>query len=359
MTISEGDSLLSFVVLKHTQGPEDAATDALRFILSRSESAMSAMAKLLGDAGEPLPIAKATTQESLEISGASPDMWLRDSNDNVTAFVESKFWAPLTPNQPVTYWEALPTDRRTTLLFLAPQSRVNDGYLWDELVSRLREKGHELGAADQSESLVVASESNGKRCLMLTSWENLLELMAEKAERDGDVKAAFEIAELKMLATRAAEGVSDDKNETIKQVTGDIVHRLVHAGWANSDGLSWGAGYGYFCRYLLLSGAWAWLGRIDKALEQMPEAPLWLCFYYDSDDRAPVSAAEVRTRLGDKVYSGTELQSWAEVMVPITLRPGVDLRSVRDTIVDELVRIAKIIDPKGPTYRKPPDVVVE
>ncbi len=351
MTISDNDSLLSFVVLKHTQGPEDAATDALRFILSRSESAMSAMAELLGNTGEPLPIAKATTQESLEISGAAPDMWLRDSNDNVTAFVESKFWAPLTPNQPVTYWEALPTDRRTALLFLAPQSRVNDGYLWDELVSRLREKGHELGTVIGDENVISVSAEGDRRILMLTSWEHLLGLMREGAERDGDVKAAFEIAELKMLATRAAEGVSDDKNEMIKQVTGDIVDRLVHAGWANSDGLSWGAGYGYFCRYLLLSGAWAWLGRIDEALEQMPETPLWLCFYYDSDDRAPVSAAEVRTRLGDKVYPGTELQRWAEVMVPINLRPGVDLRSARDAIVTELESIAKLIDPDGPTYR--------
>lgn len=351
MTISDNDSLLSFVVLKHTQGPEDAATDALCFILSHRPSAMNALSELLGDAGDPLPIEKANTQEFLETSGAYPDMGLRDSDDNLTAFVESKFWAPLTRHQPVTYWEALPEHRRTVLLFLAPQSRVNDGYLWDELEGRLRDAGHELGTATRDENVISASATGAPRILMLTSWEHLLGLMAERVDRGGDGQAAFEIAELKMLATRAVEGVSDDKNETIKQVTGDIVHRLVHAGWANSDGLSWGAGYGYFCRYLLLGGAWAWLGRIDEALEQMPEAPLWLCFYYDSDDRAPVSAAEVRTRLGDKVYSGTELQSWAEVMVPITLRPGVDLRSVRDTIVDELVRIAKIIDPKGPTYR--------
>ena len=73
----------------------------------------------------------------------------------------------------------------------------------------------------------------------------MLGLMAERAERDGHVQAAFEIAELKMLATKAAEGVSIDKNETLKQVTGDVVDHLVQAGWANSDGLSWGTGYGF------------------------------------------------------------------------------------------------------------------
>ena len=351
MTISENDSLLSFVVLKHTQGPEDAATDALCFILSHRSSAMNALAEFLGDVGDPLPIEKANTQEFLEASGAYPDMGLRDSDDNLTAFVESKFWAPLTRHQPVTYWEALPEHRRTVLLFLAPQSRVKDGYLWDELVGRLRDAGHELRTVTQDVNVISVSAEGDRRTLILTSWEHLLGLMTERVERDDDVQAAFEIAELKMLAIKAAEGVSDDKNETIKQVTGDVVDRLVQADWANSDGLSWGAGYGYFCRYLLLSGAWAWLGRIDEALEQMPETPLWLCFYYDSDDRAPVSAAEVRIRLGDKVYPGTELKGWGEVLVPITLRAGVDLQSARDAIVAELESIAKIIDPDGPTYQ--------
>ena len=83
----------------------------------------------------------------------------------------------------------------------------------------------------------------------------------------------------------------------------------------------------------------------------MPDIPLWLAFYHDSYDMAALSTTEVRKRLGDKVYSGTELQSWAEVMVPITLQAGIDLRSALNAIVTELESIAKTIDPDGPTYR--------
>ena len=156
MTISDGDSLLSFVVLKHTQGPEDAATDALCFMLSHRPSAMNALSEFLGDTGKPLPITKATTQTFLEVSYSYPDMGLWDSDDNLLAFVEAKFWAGLTHNQPVTYWEALPADTRSVLLFLAPESRVNDGYLWDELVGRLRDAGHELGTATRDENVISA-----------------------------------------------------------------------------------------------------------------------------------------------------------------------------------------------------------
>ncbi len=348
MTDSDNDSLLSYIAVRRGVGLEDVATDALSFILNRSASARTAMSDLLADDRGPLPIASANTQEFLESSGAYPDMGLWDADDNILAFVEAKFCAELTRNQPVTYWEALPTDKHTVLLFLVPQSRVDDNYLWDQLVGRLQEAGHELDAPTRSKNVISAASKEDQRCLMLTSWEYLLQKSADRVEQAKDAQAAFEIAELKMLATKAAEGVSTDKYEAVKQVTEDVVDRLVQAGWANRDGLSWGTGFGFFRRFLRLGGASAFLIRTDDALKWMPEIPLWLAFY---DGNTDVSATEVRTRLGDKVYSGSELQDWAEVIVPITLRAGIDLRSARDAIIAKLESIARIIDPDGPTYQ--------
>ena len=37
--------------------------------------------------------------------------------------VESKFWAPLTPNQPIGYLRRLPVDREGMVLFIAPEGR--------------------------------------------------------------------------------------------------------------------------------------------------------------------------------------------------------------------------------------------
>ncbi len=188
---TDNDSLLSFVARRHAQGLEDVATDALSFILTRSASARGALSEFLGDDGGPLPIAKVNTQAFLESSYAYPDMALQDSVGTVSAYVESKFWAQLTHNQPVTYWEALPKDRRTVLLFVAPQSRVDEDSLWDELVNKLREAGHQLGPAVRGESEIYAQSTEIPRRLMLTSWDLLLERMAERAKQDGDAQTGF------------------------------------------------------------------------------------------------------------------------------------------------------------------------
>ena len=47
--MTDNDSLLNYVVQRSTTGLEDAATNALAFILSRSASAMQMLADLLGE----------------------------------------------------------------------------------------------------------------------------------------------------------------------------------------------------------------------------------------------------------------------------------------------------------------------
>ena len=97
--MAEARSLLSLIARGYAAGREDAATEALCFILSRSDSARDEFAKFVGGNGQPLPIARFRTQEL--VNGAYPDMACFDDDRNHMAFVESKFWASLTPNQPV------------------------------------------------------------------------------------------------------------------------------------------------------------------------------------------------------------------------------------------------------------------
>ena len=242
---ADKDTLLSFIARRHAIGLEDVATDALRFILSRSASARGALSDVLGDDCGPLPIATAETWLA-DAYGAIPDLACYDETGSLVALIESKFWANLTHHQPVTYWQGLPTDRPAVLLFLAPASRVDEPSLWDELVARLRDAGHGLGPAHKGEGLVTAHATADKRRLMLTSWNSLLSTMAQRAERDGDAQACFEIAELE-------------------------------------TGLEWRSG---------------------------------------------------------------------EVYMPIVLPRATDRQATLDAIVAELERIARIIDPNGPTYRE-------
>ncbi|MCY4576499.1 MAG: hypothetical protein OXC55_07900 [Chloroflexi bacterium] len=350
MTISSNDSLLSYIALRHTVGLEDVATDALSFILNRSASAKAALSEFLGDADGPLTIEKVDTQFFLESSGAFPDMALWAAGDKLSAFVEAKFWAELTHNQPVTYWEALPADRRAVLLFLVPQARVDDDYLWDTLVGRLRDAGHELSLVVRGESVISASESGGLRRLILTSWDLLLKKLEERIKQDGDAQAGFEIAELKELARVVTEGSNtDDPDAEYKWLFKDVVERLVESGWGNTDGLAAGGGHGYCSRYFRLGGAGVGIFKVDEVMKQTPDRPLLLAFYDWADN--PVGVEEVRTRLGDEIELQPKIADWVSPRVPIVLPARSDPYAKRDALVTELERIAGLIDPEGPTYR--------
>lgn len=349
--MTDNDSLLNYVVQRSTTGLEDAATNALSFILSRSASAMETLADFLGDDSGPLPIATVSPWGA-DAHGALPDLACFNGDGDVVALIESKFWAELTPHQPVTYWKRLPDDRPAVLLFLAPDSRVVQGSLWDELVDRLRDAGHELGPADSKEGTVSAVAKVGQRRLMLTSWERLLGRMTQKAQEDGDAQACFEIAELQGLASSVIAGDRPARDENLKRLIAETVERVKQSGWANTYGLKVGDVPGhYYARYLRLAGASAGL-RIDyEVVKQTPDRPLWLWFYDDSS--ADVSLEEVRTSLGSEVGPGLE-SCPGDVCVPIDLPVAADRRATLKAMVAELERIAQIIDPRGPTYLAPP-----
>lgn len=215
-------TLLSFIAQRHTIGLEDVATDALSFILSRSATARQALSDFLKDDHGPLPIAKVQTWMT-DALGAIPDLACLDDNDNTVALIESKFWAPLTPRQPVTYWEELPTNARSVLLFLAPDYRVDQGTLWDELESKLRDAGHELGPDNSKKGRITAPSKDGQRRLMLTTWQHFLECMAHQAKEDGDSRACFEIAELQGLAASAIRGDRPTRDENLKRLIAEAI----------------------------------------------------------------------------------------------------------------------------------------
>ena len=345
--MAEDNSLLGFIAQRHTSDLEDVATNALSFILSRW-TAKRALADFLGDERGPLHIAKAQPWRPNE-HGAVPDLACLDGDCNLVALIESKFWAELTAHQPVTYWEGLPNDRPTVLLFLVPDSRVDVDKvsLWCDLVDRLRNCGHELGPAVRDESRITAPAKVGQRRLMLTSWELLLDWMAQRAKKDGDTQACFEIAELRGLADSAIAGDKPTRDKNLKRLIADAVKRVEQSGWATTAGLTEGGGRDYYARYLSLAGASAGL-RIDYKAKKRMDKPLWAWFYRES--ATGVSVEAVRSSLG----SLAEDLDWlsGDVCVPIVLPAGADREATLDAIVAKLERVAKLIDPNGPTYRE-------
>ena len=344
----EKSTLLSFIAQRHTIGLEDVATSALSFILTRSDPVKHALSQFMGGEHGPLPIARAEPWET-DSHGAIPDLACLDKKGHLVALIESKFWAPLTYNQPVTYWRGLPSDKHSVLLFLAPDYRVEQGTLWDELETRLRGAGYELCPADKHTGLITAISKNDQRCLMLTTWQLLLDRMALGAKEKGDSQADFEIAELQGLAASAIEGDKPTRDENLKQLIAESVKRAEESKWANTNGLTVGQGFEYYGRYLRLAGAFAWLGIDYRAVKQMPGHPLWLSFMGGFEVDVDVNLEEVRDRLRGRAETGLEWRS-GEVCLPIILPAGADRRQTLDAIVTQLEEISTLIDPEGPTY---------
>ena len=334
-------ALLSFIAQRHTTGLEDVVTDALFFILSRSASAMEALSEFLGDEHGPMPIARAQTWVT-DAHGAIPDPACSDEDGNLFALIESKFWAPLTYNQPVTYWQELPAQERTVLLFVAPDYRIDQGTLWDELEAKLREAGHELGPVRRDNGLITAPSKDEQRRLMLTTWQLLLDSMAQKAKEDGDTQACLEIAELQGLAASATKGDKPTRDDNLKQLIAESVKHVEQSKWADTKGLSVGQGIDYYGRYLRLAGAFAWLGIDYKAVKRMPEKPLWLSFSGDYEVDVSVTLEGVRSRLKGLAETGLEWRN-GNVYLPIVLPAGADRDKTLDAIITQLERIAELI----------------
>lgn len=98
-------TVFSHIIQKRfSQVNEDVATDALAYVLESSEAARRGMMMLLRGLVPEMPPLRFVTQRTK--AAIRPDMWgLSELEPRV--FVENKFWAGLTDNQPVSYLKQL------------------------------------------------------------------------------------------------------------------------------------------------------------------------------------------------------------------------------------------------------------
>jgi len=117
------NSLFGHTTIKFSSHPENLATEGLAFILNKSQKAKDSFiryVKIIVNADLPEVISFETQCYDKEY--AIPDLVGKGSDGDEILVVESKFWAGLTDNQPVTYLKRLPNgDKQGLLLFIAPE----------------------------------------------------------------------------------------------------------------------------------------------------------------------------------------------------------------------------------------------
>ncbi len=167
-----------------SQESENVATTALAFILEPKKGARNGLMKLLRGVVPEMPDLWFRTQQTEDSS--RPDMWGNDGEAKPHVFIENKFWAGLTENQPVSYLRILAKQNHpTVLLVVVPEAREQT--VWRELSQRL--ESNEITSTDREASagVVRSIKTSIGPILALTSWAKLLSFLELE---DTDDKAA-------------------------------------------------------------------------------------------------------------------------------------------------------------------------
>ena len=284
-------TVFSHIIQKRfSQVNEDVATDALAFVLESSEAARNGMAKLLHGLQSELPPLRFKTQQAE--GSIRPDM-LGVAGSEPLVFIENKFWADLTDNQPVSYLERLAAYAKpSVLLVIAPAPRERT--LWRELSRRLFEASIAVSAIDPPAGVANAVTTQLGPVLALTSWTSVLSILEHETIEDPGARA--DLVQLRALCDAAdvdnftpltrAE-ISDQRTPALILQLSSIVQAVtdfaITEKTVNINGLRPQASWDRVGRYIRLSGesiegAGAWFGAHFDLWKTYGSTPFWLVF---------------------------------------------------------------------------------
>ena len=175
---------------------EPAATKVPARLLSASPGVAQAFLDLASRTGIPAFTPGRIAEE--QHGELRPDLTIRDTDGVLRILVENKFWARLTPAQPVDYLRTLPDDVPSRLVFIVPQQRVCE--LWVELREKCRYSAVELTAETTADDITWAS--SGHRALAITSWERVLARLEAAVLDGGQLPLRQDIAKLRRQIDR-------------------------------------------------------------------------------------------------------------------------------------------------------------
>jgi hypothetical protein len=329
---------------------EDVATDALAFILETSEAARNGLMKLLRGIEPSLPPIRFKTQQ---VEGSiRPDMW-GYSEGKPHIFIENKFWAGLTDNQPVSYLEQLATySNPSILLVVAPAAREHT--LWRELKRRMESAGIQFKERDYSAGEIFTAETDLGPKVALTSWNKVLSMMEVEALSDTQTKS--DLVQLRSLceASDINAFTPIQKSETSNQrtpalisqlnsVAQGVVDKLAAESVINLNNLrpqaSWDR-IGRYARFIYPTGHGIifWFGLHFDLWKAYGATPLWLYFINDDYGRGQ----EVREIIEPWAAANGKLSAnlGANFCLALGILTGEEKQAVVQNIADQIKAVA-------------------
>jgi hypothetical protein len=345
--------------------PENLATEALHFLLD-SRIAAGALLDLLAPSGAAIrEVVRFETQAGSQDSG-TPDLIGYDSSGTPRLIIENKFWAGLTENQPVTYFERSLADDGL-LLFIVPRKRQE--VIWTELLYRMQSADIVMDESPVRD-LTFARTSRG-RVLAVTNWLAVLNVMSTALdaanERSGvanldQLRGLCEEMDAKAFLPLRADELTDQSIARRMVNLADLVDRIVGAacsrgiadksrGIADKSGplkltpTRYGTGH-----YLRVGDYQFWFGIKLDVWAKYGITPIWISVERDTAFSKATVVQEKLRGWAAETPPRAIIESKA-AHVPIRLPHGVEETAVKEYALaqlQELDRVLRIGDLEGP-----------
>lgn len=344
-------TVFSHIIQKRlSQEYENVATEALAFIVRSSESARIGLAKFLRGIEPGLPGLSFRTQET--DGSTRPDMCGFDGT-KVRVFIENKFWAGLTEQQPVEYVERLSKGPQpAVLLMVVPAAREET--VWREVCRRCKERKVGFASEIAVAGGVRSVKTHRGPFLALTSWGRLLSAVEAEVKDEPDAKS--DLVQLRSLCDAAdneafipitSEEVTDQRLPSfilqLNTIVQGAVDVAVSKGVVSIRKLLPQASWERVGRYMRFSGAsdiGAWLGTGFALWKAHGTTPLWLIFEGEWG-----RAVESRGVLEPWASRKGVVTAWEDdkFAVGIELATGQEREAVIAGVADQLREISEVL----------------
>lgn len=342
-------TVFSHIVQKRlSQKYENVATDALAFIVSQSEAARNGIMKLIRSVSADLPELRFRAQHSVE--GARPDM-CGFIGSSPRVYIENKFWAGLTDNQPVAYLKHLGgCAQPSLLLFVVPEARIET--VWRELLKRLQASDIMATPHPASERTLCAVDTGAGPVLAITTWTRLLAVIEVELHEDPNarndllqLRALCDAADLNAFTPLTAEELTNQRTPALilhmHTVVKGAVDVAVENGVVSIKECRPQMNLERVGRYALFlthagTGFGAWFGLHYQLWKDHGGSPLWLVFHPTDWGRA----AEARLALEPWCREhGLPSTYDNEFGCAVDLPQGEELEEVIDHVAGQLSQI--------------------
>jgi hypothetical protein len=282
----EMQSLFGELSLKFNSSPENVATEALLYILKQHKEAWPALHRHFLRTGIELPIDVIFRSQAWGEDQSQPDLIAIDRDGDPVLIIEAKFWAGLTPNQPITYLQRLVPNKPGLLSFVCPGMRLST--LWEKLSNRCKEGGMHL---DQYLDLDVEFRSarlSSPHALCAISWGALLSVLRREAEVLGNDMLLGDTNQLDGLCSRMdteaflplnPQDISTEIGRRVQHfanLVDYVVYELAANHGADIAGLTTGGSQSAYGRYFKLIGFGMFLQYSPRLWSRYGETPIWL-----------------------------------------------------------------------------------